>query len=1533
MRHTWEIEEIRTFFAFSCRCGDRHIDPVGRRGRCRRGKAAPQRERNRRKKTRRFTRLRGTPISFSFPRSSCLDKEAQVLVHVPTFVFSLTSPSTFFLPSSLFSPLSLCFSRIAESCFCFFSRARTKMKFFKFASAPPWQERPRRLLLSGRFPLSSFFLPRGFLPLSLLILLPCLCWFVFSASCLRSFARIGFVSSLLSLPSRTLTLIASFCSFPSLSFLSSLPSLPSVYGFSASPGSLFLAFSLTFLSMEVYTFARFAAAVSWLEDLPFYRPTPDPHYFSFLLRACIHYPCARLYSTLCEEAKGWQRDVDSRDEELSVSGGFLESQSDAEILQKLLFGPPGKSTKQERALEERTKRSPQKAVHAVLVPEESRVEVMEAGGRQREQSCHSQTFRVSPVPSTCASHSPLSLRETKWRLAASPTDPESPSCRFSSPWSLSSASPFDSSTRATLVSTPRASQSPLCEEERVSETNDAQKSDACADYTHGGSRLAVPEEVAAGVAQDRRGEAGAAARPGERREANREEEVEEETKGDEHRREGEKREEEIDDETQEERKSGRVEEREKMKILGKEGAEKGEDAFVTHPPEALASMLYYAFFTSIQPTRLTVNLVAAWLRAHTHFPLSACRAAINYLQATGSFHFVVDDEVQSREASKPARRPRSVPRYPIASSQETVSPSQETVSPSQETVSPSQETVSPSQETVSPSLEAVSPSLEAVSPSLEALSSFQETSASSQETSESSQEPSVSCVWPLSVLATFVSRSSSFFRRPASAQSPLNLETTPGWLYGAAPILPHYRPLILQLFVNVCQFLFVSAMTALGFVPVSPRCTCRTCSSTVRGCMQRRKPRPEALRRLPFLDEAIRSKRETEGRAAGNSVEKRDHVEVEGAASAHRENARNNPEEDKEATLEGGLKFLRFFLYLPPTVLPSPPPCSSSFFEGRHAAPGVKAPIVLIHGFGFGLLPYLLHALLLVIRQRFWTPAEERRPVVLLEFAWLGLDGQGAQLMKQSQAIEEARTRAVERMRRREDSAYSPPRTPTQAERAQKAKEPLEGPDASKARAKDEEAGIAAKARKADFGRDEQVEEARGSLRASATRGEASSKEAREPYACDGVGEQEEDARSRRLPPPLLWTDIVPLMPAICRSLADFLEDLHRVQLEDLQTAVRRAKPQRPAEEGREEGKRGEEERRERERSVAREEEEGKRGEKKNEGVSSTWRRVSENNVFLRFVREDLSLRSPGEEGSQEASYLERHGVQVDVVAHSYGTGVTSCLHMMHPSLLRRCVLVDPVCFFPNCTVKAQLVHRQPWQIRLLPRHSGVERGREEPPVELGSRAVETAALGKQVDREFTRTTGVGSEEKGDSRPRVEACGGLQRVSYSAKAGLQTDRKDADQGVLEEPARSCETSSSSNSWLSKVDLCALQRRRKAWRLTSLAPLLRVALLHAIDRFALFFYWLLVYRELGTRITTSRQLQGHEYLDRGGLLRLQDRLMVVVGSFDLISPASHIKAFMDCVAPRVECLYCPGAHHGVVAFMPSVLATIDKFLTA
>ncbi|KYK65218.1 alpha/beta hydrolase family protein [Toxoplasma gondii TgCatPRC2] len=1377
------------------------------------------------------------------------------------------------------------------------------MKVFKVASAPPWQDRPRRLLLSGHFSLSSFFLSRGFLPLSLLILFPCLCWFVLSPSSLCSFDPIGFVSSLLSLPSRAFVLLASFCSLPSLSFLSSLPSLSSVSVFSASPGSLFLAFSLIFLSMEVYTFARFAAAVSWLEDLPFYRPTPDPHYFAFLLRACIHYPCARLYSTLCEEAKGWQTDVDSRYEALSVCGGFSESQSDAEMLQKLLFGPRGKSTKQARALEERTKQSSQKAVHAVLTPEESREEVTEAGGRQKEESRRSQTFRVSPVPSTCASHSPLSLSETKWRLAASPTGPESPSCRLSSPWSHSSASPFDSSTRATLFPTPRDSQSPLCEEESVSETNDALKSDTGADSTHGGSRLAAPAEVAAGVAQDGRREAGAAARQGERREANREEEAEEETKSDEHRREGEKREEEIEDETQEERRSERVEEREKMEILGKETAEKGEDAFVTHPPEALASMLYYAFFTSVQPTQLTVNLVAAWLRAHTHFPLSACRAAINYLQATGSFHFVVDDEVQSREASKPARRPRSVPSSPIGSSQAPVSPSQAPVSPS----------------------------LEAVS-SQEALPSFRETSAPSQ-------EQSVSCGWPLSFLTTFMSRSSSFFRRSASAQAPLSLETTPGWLYGAAPIRPHYRPLILQLFVNFCQFLFVSALTTLGFVAVSPRCMCRTCSSTVRGCMQRRKPRPEVLRRPRCLGEAIPLKREMDGCPAAHSVEKRRQVEVE-TASANRENARNNPEEDEEATLEGGLKFLRFFLYLPPTVPPSPPPsppssppcspsppsspssCSSSFSEGRHSAPGVKAPIVLIHGFGFGLLPYILHALLLVIRQRFWTPAEERRPIVLLEFAWLGLDGQGAQLMRQSQAIEEARARAVKRMRGREESACGRPRNPTEAEREQKAKELLEGPDASKAR-------------KADFGREEKVEDARRSLRAYAARVKESSKEASEPCACDGVGEKEEDAHSRRLPPPLLWTDIVPLMPAICRSLADFLEDLHRVQLEDLQTAMRLAKLQRRAEDGKETGEHGEagageEEARERGRSAAGEDV-GKRGEKKKEGVSSTWRRVNENKLLLTFVREDISLRSPGEEDSQEAPYLERHGVQVDVVAHSYGTGVTSCLHMMHPSLLRRCVLVDPVCFFPNCTVKAQLVHRQPWQIRLLPRHSGAERGREDP-VDPGSRAAETEAFGKKVDGAFTRTTGVGSEAKGSSGPRVDACGGLQRVSCPAKADLRTDRrKGANQGVLEEAARSCETASSSNSWLSRVDLCALQRRRKPWRLTALAPLLRVALLHAIDRFALFFYWLLVYRELGTRITTSRQLQGHEYLDRGGLLRLQDRLMVVLGSFDLISPAAHIKAFMDCVAPRVECLYCPGAHHGVVAFMPSVLATIDKFL--
>lgn len=44
----------------------------------------------------------------------------------------------------------------------------------------------------------------------------------------------------------------------------------------------------------------------------------------------------------------------------------------------------------------------------------------------------------------------------------------------------------------------------------------------------------------------------------------------------------------------------------------------------------------------------------------------------------------------------------------------------------------------------------------------------------------------------------------------------------------------------------------------------------------------------------------------------------------------------------------------------------------------------------------------------------------------------------------------------------------------------------------------------------------------------------------------------------------------------------------------------------------------------------------------------------------------------------------------VDVIGHSYGTAICSSLHRMYPNVIRQCVLMDPICFFPQITKKVQ---------------------------------------------------------------------------------------------------------------------------------------------------------------------------------------------------------------------------------------------------
>eukprot|EP01068_Selenidium_serpulae_P011376 Selendium_serpulae@DN5648_c0_g1_i1.p1 len=57
-----------------------------------------------------------------------------------------------------------------------------------------------------------------------------------------------------------------------------------------------------------------------------------------------------------------------------------------------------------------------------------------------------------------------------------------------------------------------------------------------------------------------------------------------------------------------------------------------------------------------------------------------------------------------------------------------------------------------------------------------------------------------------------------------------------------------------------------------------------------------------------------------------------------------------------------------------------------------------------------------------------------------------------------------------------------------------------------------------------------------------------------------------------------------------------------------------------------------------------------------------------------------------------------------DLVAHSYGTAVASCLCSTNWAKVDRAVLIDPICFTPHLAKKAQLVRQRPWNVILYDR-------------------------------------------------------------------------------------------------------------------------------------------------------------------------------------------------------------------------------------
>jgi len=96
---------------------------------------------------------------------------------------------------------------------------------------------------------------------------------------------------------------------------------------------------------------------------------------------------------------------------------------------------------------------------------------------------------------------------------------------------------------------------------------------------------------------------------------------------------------------------------------------------------------------------------------------------------------------------------------------------------------------------------------------------------------------------------------------------------------------------------------------------------------------------------------------------------------------------------------------------------------------------------------------------------------------------------------------------------------------------------------------------------------------------------------------------------------------------------------------------------------------------------------------------------------------------------------------------------------------------------------------------------------------------------------------------------------------------------------------------------------------------------------------LIIYWYLVFRDFGTRWTTSRQLQGHEYLDRDDLIRLGCRLLVVIGGKDLITPATALDRFLSSRQREhnIGLLTVERNHHGLSIVTPSVMSKVLDFI--
>uniref|UniRef100_A0A0G4FB85 AB hydrolase-1 domain-containing protein n=1 Tax=Chromera velia CCMP2878 TaxID=1169474 RepID=A0A0G4FB85_9ALVE len=190
------------------------------------------------------------------------------------------------------------------------------------------------------------------------------------------------------------------------------------------------------------------------------------------------------------------------------------------------------------------------------------------------------------------------------------------------------------------------------------------------------------------------------------------------------------------------------------------------------------------------------------------------------------------------------------------------------------------------------------------------------------------------------------------------------------------------------------------------------------------------------------------------------------------------------------------------------------------------------------------------------------------------------------------------------------------------------------------------------------------------------------------------------------------------------------------------------------------------------------------------------------------------------------------------------------------PVFYRRCALGDPICFFIQASKIAQLVHLPPWRIG-FPDMRACRRAEAEKKAELVSEGEEEGKrgfwrLGPSWDQEGIHEDVSGGDEKLEEAERRAQEASKSFVSFAAGAALSKARDEISM---------------------YLDRAAIMK-------------------------SLLVYWFFVFTDFGTVWTTSRQMHGHEYIDRGELMKLGNNLLVVLADTDLVVPGPAVYGYIQ-----------------------------------